>query len=91
VLAVGVAGIVSTLLAVFARYLIGTIESAQLTPLIAVLVFIALGVYFVLEPFRLHFIRLLTVKAGPPGVFLVALDAFIFLRVTLQATLERSL
>jgi len=85
---VGIAGIVSTLLAVFARYPIGTIQSAQLTPLIAVLVFIALGACFVLEPFHLHFIRLLTVKAGPPGVFLVALDALIFLLVTLQATLE---
>jgi len=88
---VGVAGIVSTLLAVFARYLIGTIESAQLTPLIAVLVFIALGVYFVLEPFHLHFIRLLTVNAGPSGLLLIALDAFIFLLVTLQAALEGSL
>jgi len=85
---VGVAGIISTLLAVFARYLIGTIESAQLTPLVAVLVFIALGVCFVLEPFHLHFICLLTVNAGPSGVFLVALDAFIFLLVTLQASLE---
>jgi hypothetical protein len=34
---VGVAGIVSTLLAVSARYLIGTIESAHLTPLITVI------------------------------------------------------
>jgi hypothetical protein len=37
VFVVGVAGIISTLLAASARYLIGAIESAQLTPLITVI------------------------------------------------------